>query len=119
MPSATPARSGRWNPGPAPSFTSRSSIRYAVHPVAVRALDRKLLEACVRAEALDRGHAPPRPVRTKLPREHVVGERNVQDLLQAVPQPGAGDRDDGLDPPLRASRHQVGPAEGAPGSASV
>src|SRR5256886_16824499 len=103
MPSATPARSGRWNPGPAPSFTSRSSIRYAVHPVAVRALDRKLFEACVRAEALDRGHAAPRPVRTELPREHVVGKRNVEDLLQAVPQPRVRDRDDGLDPAVAGS----------------
>src|SRR5438105_15013956 len=86
-PWVTPARTGRWNAGPAPSFTTRSSMRQATDPISMRALERELLEAVVRVEAADGGHPMPRAVWAKVQSEDIVGERNVEDLLQAKTQP--------------------------------
>src|SRR5260370_17371736 len=86
-PSITPARSGRWTAGPAPSFTSLSSMREGAYSVAVRALERELLESVVRVESAHRGHAMPRAVGPALPREDVVGQGNVHHLLQSQTHP--------------------------------
>src|SRR5690348_17135547 len=109
-PSMTPARSGRWNAGPAPSLTSRSSklrVRDDAYAVAVRAFERELLEALVRVKAAHRRHLVPRAVGTELPRQHVVRHRYVEDLLQLQAQLGIRHRDDRLDAPVEVARHQV------------
>src|SRR5712691_2555954 len=106
-PSMTPARSGRWNAGPAPSFTSRSSMRGAAHPVAMRALEREFFEPVVRVEAAHGRHTMPRAVGTKLPRQDIVGERDVEDLLQALAKLRISDWNHSLDAPVEVARHEV------------
>src|SRR2546430_16090601 len=48
---------------------------------------------------------------TKFPRQHIVGKRHVEDLLQPLTQPRIRDRDDRLDTTVEIARHQVRRAE--------
>src|SRR5260370_6859528 len=118
-PSITPARSGRWNAGPAPSFTSLSSMREGAYSVAVRALERELLESVVRVESAPRGHEMPGAVGAELPREDVVGQGNVEDLLQAQTQPGVRHGNDSFHAAVEIARHEVRRAEVVLGPAGV
>src|SRR5439155_8315011 len=53
----------------------------------------------------------PSAVWSELPCENVVGERDVEDLLQSVAQLGIGHRDDRLDATVEVARHEVGRSE--------
>src|SRR5258708_13048646 len=115
-PFTTPFRSGRWNAGPAPSFTSRSSMRdggddpiddTVDDPVASSALERQLLEVFVRVEPVDGGNFLPGAVRTKAPGQDIVCEQYLEDLRQARRELGVGDRHHRLDAPVQVSLHHV------------
>src|SRR4051794_32653152 len=96
-----PSRSGRRKPGHAPSFTSCSTARDAPSVTlgsAPRAQQGQLVDAPLGVDALDRRHLAPRTVGVELPRQHVVGQVQVERLLQALLVLGVLDGGDDLYP---------------------
>ena len=61
-----------------------------------------------RAAALD---VAPRALGTERPGQRVVGQVDVEDLLEPVLQAGVDDRDERLDPAVEVAGHQVGRAD--------
>src|SRR5260370_27848631 len=81
-------------------------MREGAYSVAVRALERELLESVVRVESAHRGHAMPGAVGAELPREDVVGQGNVEGLLQAQTQPGVRHGNDSFHAAVAIARHE-------------
>ena len=77
-----------WRPG---------GERGAADVTGLGTLEGIFLQPPVRVHATDRLHLGPSAVGLQLPRELVVGQLDVQDLLDARAQIGVEDRDDGLD----------------------
>src|SRR5919198_1685141 len=83
------------------------------------ALERKLLEAAVRVESAHRRYATPGAVGAKLPRQDIVGKRNVEDLLQPHAELGIADWHHRLHAAVEVARHEVRGAEVVLGPAAV
>src|SRR5207302_8788479 len=75
------------------------------------ALDGQLLEPPVGVDALDGRNLGPGAVGLELPRQSVVGQVHVEDLLEAGSQLVVGDGRQGLHAPIEVAGHQVGRAE--------
>src|SRR5687768_12994069 len=98
--SAIPSSAGSSKPAHAPNFTSVSVAR-ARHlglgaATAPGPFEGQLLEAQVGVHALLGLYLGPASLALELPRQGVVGQVDVEDLLQAVLQLGVVDRGHGL-----------------------
>ena len=60
---------------------------------------------------VDRRHLAPRAVGLERPREHVVGEVELEDLVEPGAQAAVGDAQHRLDAPVEVARHEVGRAD--------
>src|SRR5437879_13396620 len=94
-------------------------MRRAAPAVAVGALGGQRRGPVVRVDSSGGRDVAPRSVGPELPRQDVVGERDVEDLLQPLAQLRIGDWDDRLDAPVEVSRHEVRRSEVVLGPASV
>src|SRR5438045_9266955 len=98
-PSSTPSNAGRWKPGAAPSFTSRST--------AIRSPERDLLEPRlhVHPPALE---LDPAALGIQRPGQGVVGQRQLEPLFDLAAQRWILDGHDRLYAAVEVAFHQVG-----------